>query len=77
MNIEKEIKSHIAAIFAKCGASMGMENSLRQENLVNLCLNDIQCHIELEKELNNTNINEYIVQTMIHFLPTNTKEGKI
>ena len=49
MITEEQVKAHIAAIFAKCGASMGPENRARQEALTNLCLNDIQCHVGLEK----------------------------
>ena len=68
MITEEQVKAHIAAIFAKCGASMGPENRARQEALTNLCLNDIQCHVGLEKKLTTTNVNEYIVQTMIHLI---------
>lgn len=65
--MEKSLKSTISAIFRMYGADKAIDANLRQERILNLCMNELSSHPLLEKELDtNDKIKYFVMQTILY-----------
>lgn len=68
--MEKKVRNIIKALFRKYGVDKGVENNMRMERIVNLCMNDIACHPGLEAELcDPRSLTYFVKQTILFSLP--------
>ena len=70
--MENKIRTAISYLFGKYDMRTGVENQIRMDNVLKMCMNDIASHPCLENGLDTKEkIEFFVMQTIFYMIPLN------